>query len=232
MPAPDSLLMASGPLTIRTTPARLLDIVGRLVGRTMKSNNEMPDSSRDEILAIARGLFQRFGLDKTTMREIAEAVGKGKSTLYHYFTSKDEVFYAVARRELMDVVDIIESGIKPAVSAKDKFRKFFIIRDQAMTAKAKLYPLIFSDTKKHLALFSRIQREGNSAEVAILKTILLEGIAGGEFTRINKDHCDAIAITIITALHGMYIELALDGKMLSSETKLETLTDIFVGGLK
>jgi AcrR family transcriptional regulator len=198
----------------------------------MKPNPEMTDSSRDEILVIASGLFQRFGLDKTTMRDIAEAVGKGKSTLYHYFTSKDEVFYAVARRELMDVINIIEGGIKPVSSPKDKFRKFFIIRDQAMAAKAKLYPMIFSDTKKHVALFSKIQRESNTTEVAILKDILLEGIAGGEFTRIKKEHCDAIAITIITALHGMYIELALDGKMLSAETKLETLTEIFVSGLK
>lgn len=201
-------------------------------GVLMKPNPEMTDSSRDEILVIASGLFQRFGLDKTTMREIAEAVGKGKSTLYHYFTSKDEVFYAVARRELLDVITLIEGGIKPASSAKDKFRKFFTIRDQAMAAKAKLHHMIFSDTKKHLSLFSRIQRESNSTEVAILKNILLEGIAAGEFTRIKREHCDAIAITIITALHGMYIELALDGKMLSAESKLETLTDIFVSGLK
>ena len=41
-----------------------------------------------EVIEAAKVLFQRYGLKKTTMEDIAKFVGKGKSTLYYYFPSK------------------------------------------------------------------------------------------------------------------------------------------------
>ena len=48
-----------------------------------------------EILATAKKLFAQHGLKKTTMEDIANALGKGKSTLYYYFPGKTEIFEAV-----------------------------------------------------------------------------------------------------------------------------------------
>ena len=54
------------------------------------------DQVRDEILRAAMELFTKYGIDKTTMENIAEAAGKGKSTLYYYFKTKEDVFSAAA----------------------------------------------------------------------------------------------------------------------------------------
>src|ERR1700681_2045142 len=48
-----------------------------------------------EIIGGARALFEKFGLKKTTMEDIAKEIGKGKSSLYYYFPSKYEIFAAV-----------------------------------------------------------------------------------------------------------------------------------------
>ena len=40
-----------------------------------------------EILSTAKALFAHHGLKKTTMEDIANSLGKGKSTLYYYFTN-------------------------------------------------------------------------------------------------------------------------------------------------
>ena len=60
----------------------------------MTNDNEQ----KERILSAAKNLFSRFGLEKTTMEDIAKAAGKGKSSLYYYFKSKEEVMPRLSER--------------------------------------------------------------------------------------------------------------------------------------
>lgn len=51
-------------------------------------------STRDRILASARELFARDGMDKTSMRAIAAAAGVDPALIHHYFGSKRDLFVA------------------------------------------------------------------------------------------------------------------------------------------
>lgn len=190
------------------------------------------DLVRDEILRSASTLFQKFGLEKTTMEDIAETAGKGKSTLYYYFKTKEDVFYAVAWNEVSSIQTLLEKELGEAKCAADKVRLFFSVQDKALRNKAKLYPTIFKDTKKHLQLFQQLQRESNTLQTQIFKAILLEGIDSGEFKSVSKEECDAIAVTAVSVLHAMQLTLMLEGKAPTAEDKLSVMTDIVVRGLK
>jgi len=48
----------------------------------------------EEIVRAASKRFGRHGLSKTTLDEIARDVRIGKPTIYHYFKSKDDLFYS------------------------------------------------------------------------------------------------------------------------------------------
>jgi len=48
----------------------------------------------EEIVRAASKRFSRHGLSKTTLDEIARDVRIGKPTIYHYFKSKDDLFYS------------------------------------------------------------------------------------------------------------------------------------------
>ena len=50
-----------------------------------------PQDRRELIVATAAEMFARKGIRSTTVREIADAVGVLSGSLYHYFTSKDEI---------------------------------------------------------------------------------------------------------------------------------------------
>lgn len=50
---------------------------------------------RHEIMTAATRLFAKNGFEKTTLDEIAEASEFGKGTLYNYFKSKDEIYWAI-----------------------------------------------------------------------------------------------------------------------------------------
>jgi TetR/AcrR family transcriptional regulator len=70
-----------------------------------------PASSRDKILDVAEALFARRGFAGVGLREVADRVGLGKSSLFHHFKSKADLYLAVLRR----VFERIDASV-PAVA--------------------------------------------------------------------------------------------------------------------
>ena len=170
------------------------------------------DQVRDEILRAAMELFTKYGIDKTTMENIAEAAGKGKSTLYYYFKTKEDVFSAAATVEHGKILQLLEKELRAAKSAADKVRLFFRIHENSLRTKVKLYPIIFKESKKHIPLFHGLQRMNNTTEVRLFRSILDEGIASREFKSIKPEDCEQIAIAAISSLHAAQLNFLLDGK--------------------
>jgi AcrR family transcriptional regulator len=56
--------------------------------------------SRDKILDVAENLFARRGFAGVGLSEVAEGTGLGKSSLFHHFRSKAELYAAVIGRIL------------------------------------------------------------------------------------------------------------------------------------
>lgn len=56
--------------------------------------------SNDRILQKALGLFSEKGYDATSVREICEAAGITKPTLYHFYGSKEGVYRAIVEGAL------------------------------------------------------------------------------------------------------------------------------------
>ncbi len=54
-----------------------------------------PEERKSEIVAAACQLFLSKGYDKTTMKDVMRQLGIAKGTIYHYFSSKEELLEAV-----------------------------------------------------------------------------------------------------------------------------------------
>jgi AcrR family transcriptional regulator len=66
------------------------------------------ETTKERILSVAIDLFAQKGFDAVSLREIAEAAGIRKATLYYYFTSKDQILenifdYTMSRWEMSKV---------------------------------------------------------------------------------------------------------------------------------
>ena len=59
----------------------------------------MANERKQQIIRAAVKRFARHGLGKTTLEEIARDIRIGKATIYHYFESKDELFFASIKWE-------------------------------------------------------------------------------------------------------------------------------------
>ncbi len=62
-----------------------------------------------QIIKAADKRFAKHGLNKTTLDEIARDLRIGKATIYHYFKSKDELFYAALDWEATQLLDDIKN---------------------------------------------------------------------------------------------------------------------------
>jgi len=69
--------------------------------------------SRDKILDAAEDLFARRGYAGIGMREVAEIAGLGKSSLFHHFKSKAELYAAVVGR----ILDHLDAQLTGALAA-------------------------------------------------------------------------------------------------------------------
>lgn len=71
--------------------------------------------TENKILAAARTVFLRKGLDGARMQEIADEAGINKALLHYYFRNKEKLFRAILKmtfsRAFPDVMEIMESGL-------------------------------------------------------------------------------------------------------------------------
>ncbi|MBN2535129.1 MAG: helix-turn-helix transcriptional regulator [Spirochaetales bacterium] len=71
----------------------------------------MEKDIKELIIDSARKIFARFGFKKTTVDEIANSIHKGKSSIYHYFKSKEEIFKDVIKKEYAYLKERIDEAL-------------------------------------------------------------------------------------------------------------------------
>ncbi|RQO71727.1 hypothetical protein DBR43_10785 [Pedobacter sp. KBW06] len=63
---------------------------------------------KEKIGRSAMQCFAKFGLDKTTLDDIAQAVGLNKASLYYYYRNKEDIFIEVALKEGEDFINSLQ----------------------------------------------------------------------------------------------------------------------------
>ena len=67
------------------------------------------DDKRLEIMERCADLFDSGGYHRATMQMLADEVGLGKPTLYHYFASKTDILYAIHQRHIAALMEGLDS---------------------------------------------------------------------------------------------------------------------------
>jgi AcrR family transcriptional regulator len=75
-----------------------------------RQTTEAHDEKRNEILKHCAILFDRVGYHKASMQMLADEVGLGKPTLYHYFPSKHAILYAIHEAHMSALLDGLADG--------------------------------------------------------------------------------------------------------------------------
>ena len=76
-----------------------------------------------EIHGVVARLFAHRGYHHTSLREIARELGMNQSSLYHYFTSKEDVLFRLMNDAMDDVLERLEEICASALSAEDTLKR-------------------------------------------------------------------------------------------------------------
>ena len=167
---------------------------------TQEQTTESNDSVRSAILDSARELFARFGYKKTTMDDIAQSLGKGKSSLYYYFKNKEEIFQAVVDSE----ADILFSRLRQVVSSSDspekKMSTYVQVRMETIRDLQNYHMAIKDDVVGVFDFLDHIKGRGDKEEFEMIKSIMEEGLATNHF-QLKNTNIAALAISV--ALKGL-----------------------------
>ncbi|NTW72109.1 MAG: TetR/AcrR family transcriptional regulator [Eubacteriaceae bacterium] len=81
---------------------------------TEENRLELEKKRREQILAVALGLFYKNGYKNTSMADIAKTAGISKGLIYHYFKSKAELLFSYQDKldECLEEINTISSARK------------------------------------------------------------------------------------------------------------------------
>lgn len=74
--------------------------------------NKNDEGIKSRILAVSVRLFSEKGFHGTSMREIATGADCSLPMLYYYYKNKEELFYEVAYKEMVSMVERLNKEIK------------------------------------------------------------------------------------------------------------------------
>ncbi|MBC8450818.1 TetR/AcrR family transcriptional regulator [bacterium] len=187
------------------------------------------DGKRGEILAAAGMVFGQYGIRKTTMGDILQAAGVARATLYKYFPSKEDVFAAVLRRELEDILECMEQAVADAETTRGKLRAAIVTHTRMVRQKVNTYRV----TMKLLAEIMPLPNEHASTMAAelqrIFARILEDGVEAGEIA--VKD-IELTSLTLVYALKGIFMGAAIEMWTENRDEIVDSLLDLLMDGMR
>jgi len=180
------------------------------------------------LLQVAQSIFARFGLFKTTVDEIAKTARMGKSSIYYYFKSKEDIFKAVLEKELASLKEKITTAIAKAKSPQEKLRKFIITRMKYIKELANIYAALKDEYLRHYAFIQKLRENYDKEEIDTIKNILQEGIKQKVFFIKNLE---LTSFAISTAIKGLEYDWTIRIGEKELEKNIDSLLEVLFYGI-
>ena len=132
--------------------------------------------TKKQLVDVARQLFANNGVEDTTMNDIAVASKKGRRTLYTYFKSKEDIYFAVIESELDMLVVTMRKVAAKDISPDEKILELIYTHldaiKEVVLRNGNLHAEFFRDIRK----VERARMRFNYHEKMIFREVLSEGV--------------------------------------------------------
>jgi AcrR family transcriptional regulator len=167
---------------------------------------------RQQIVDAAHAHFSRFGYGKTTVADLAKAIGFSKAYIYKFFDSKQAIGEAICAQCLDKITTVARAEVTGGKSATEKFRRLFNVIVN-MSAELFFEDKLLYDIAEHSA-----EEKWDSSEnyvvltTEMLREIILLGRETGEFERKTPidETCQAIMLVMLGFMNPLMLKHNLD----------------------
>ena len=164
----------------------------------MTARGPVDHEVRDQIVAAATEHFSRYGYEKTTVSDLAKAIGFSKAYIYKFFESKQAIGEMICSNCLRQIETEIRAAVDEVERPPEKLRRMF----KALVESG--LRLFFQDRKLYeIAASAATERwpaarayEGRIRE--LIQDILQQGRQTGDFER--KTPLDEATMAILLVM--------------------------------
>lgn len=140
-----------------------------------------PEETRGRILATAEEQFRRVGYAKTTVADIAAALGMSPANVYRFFPSKSAINEALCERVIREEEDLAWSVARMKVSAAERLERLALevhnFNKANLVNERRIHEMVAVAFEEHWdAIKAHIARKG-----LIIEAVIRDGVAAGEF---------------------------------------------------
>ncbi len=186
--------------------------------------------TRQKLVDIARQLFAKKGIEGTTMNDIAVASGKGRRTLYTYFKSKEELYYAVIESELERLSDKLDEVAAKKASPHDKIIELIYTHLNMIKETVVRNGNLRAEFFRNIWMVEKVRKKFDEDEIELFRKVYANGKAEGEFDIDNVELVADITHYCIKGLEVPYIYGRL-GHGMTEETSKPLVAKVVYGAL-
>ena len=159
----------------------------------------------EQIVDTARKLFGKYGYKRVSMDEIAREANVTKKTIYSYFKSKEDVYFAVIESELERLSDKMDEVAARRIRPQDKIIELIythlnMIKETVMR-NGNLRAAFF----RNIWMVEKVRKNFDEDEIELFRKVYAEGKAEGEFDIDNVELVADITHYCIKGLEVPYI---------------------------
>lgn len=179
---------------------------------------------RDQIVKAATEYFGRYGYEKTTVSDLAKAIGFSKAYIYRFFDSKQAIGQVICSNRLSIIITSVDEAVANASTPPEQLRRMFKTLVEAGNY------LFFHDRKLYDMAATSISESWPSVGVyedhikALVLQILRDGRESGEFERKTPldETLNAIYLVMLPYINPLMLQHNL-GNATEITTKLSNL---------
>ncbi|MCI6370711.1 MAG: TetR/AcrR family transcriptional regulator [Prevotella sp.] len=179
---------------------------------------------------VARQLFAKNGLEGTTMNDIAVASGKGRRTLYTYFSKKEDIYSAVIESELERLSEKLDEVAARKIRPQDKIIELIYTHLSTIRETVVRNGNLRAEFFRNIWMVEKVRKKFDADEIAIFRKVYESGNLYGEFDIENVDLVAEITHYCIKGLEVPYIYGRL-GQGLTDETSKPLVRKFVYGAL-
>jgi AcrR family transcriptional regulator len=193
-------------------------------------------ATRQRIEDTAERLFRTMGYQKTAVADIARELGMSPANIYRFFPSKSAINEAIAERSLALLRAEAEAVARGPGPASDRLRRLlsgqFERKVEAFFADRRLHDMVTAAIDEHWGV---VERHLAGVHAAI-RQVLEDGMAAGEFARLDPDSMAHIIMHAVVAWnHPALLETCIARRGQTPEhlrTQFLAMIDFLLRGLR
>ena len=139
----------------------------------------------EEIYRVIARLFAYRGYHSTSMREIARELGMNQSSLYHYFTSKQDILFTLMNDAMDDVLAILQEISSTDLLPEDRLNRVLGFYTQYYAGDQERLILLINEMNSLNEEYRSILVGKQRRYVQLIKSILEELAAQGKIKQID-----------------------------------------------